>query len=78
MRAHDRYRIMLPEPMPFWAFFDGEGQRSAWGSVPFRIISNQTMRTILREMPERLEGTLQAGEASAFYAYFCEMNQMMP
>ena len=78
VRAHDRYRIMLPEPMPFWAFLDGEEQRRTWGSVPFRIFSNQAMRTILREMRGRLEGTPQAGEASAFYAYFCEMNQMMP
>ena len=78
VRAHDRYRIMLPEPMPFWTFLDGEEQRRTWGSVPFRIFSNQAMRTILREMRGRLEGTPQAGEASAFYAYFCEMNQMMP
>ena len=78
VRAHDRYRIMLPEPMPFWAFLDGEEQRRTWGNVPFRIFSNQAMRTILREMRGRLEGTPQAGEASAFYAYFCEMNQMMP
>lgn len=78
VRAHDRYRLMLPAPMPFWAFLDGEKQRSAWGSVPFRVFSNQTMRTILREMLGRLEGTPQAGEASAFYAYFCDMNQMMP
>ena len=33
---------------------------------------------LLREMLGRLEGTPQAGDASAFYAYFCEMNQMMP
>ena len=78
VRAHDRYRIMLPEPMPFWTFLDGEEQRRTWGSVPFRIFSNQAMRTILREMRGRLEGTPQAGEASAFYAYFCEMNQMLP
>lgn len=78
VRAHDRYRIMLPEPMPFWAFMDGEEQRRTWGSVPFRIFSNQAMRTILREMRGRLEGTPQAGDASAFYAYFCQMNQMLP
>ena len=78
VRAHDRDRIMLPEPMPFWTFLDGEEQRRTWGSVPFRIFSNQAMRTILREMRGRLEGTPQAGEASAFYAYFCEMNHMMP
>lgn len=78
VRAHDRYRIMLPEPMPFWPFLDGDGQRPAWGSVPFRIFANQSMRTILREMLGRLEGTPQAGEASAFYRYFCDMNQMMP
>ena len=78
VRAHERYRIMLPEPMPFWAFMDGEEQRRTWGNVPFRIFTNQTMRTILREMRGRLEGTPQAGEASAFYAYFCQMNQMLP
>ena len=78
VRAHERYRIMLPEPMPFWAFMDGEEQRRTWGNVPFRIFTNQTMRTILREMRGRLEGTPQAGDASAFYAYFCQMNQMLP
>lgn len=78
VKAHGRFRLMLPEPMPFWPFFDGENRRAAWGSVPYKVFSNQTMRTILREMLERLAGTPQAEEAEAFYAYFCDMNQLLP
>ena len=78
VRAHDRYRIMLPTPMPFWAFFAREDRRLSWGSVPFRLFSNQTMRTILREMLSRLEAAPQLEEASALYRYFCDMNQLIP
>lgn len=77
VKAHETYRLMLPQPIPFWAFFEEEERRAAWGSVPFRYFANTTMRTMLREIADRLSDGPQAQAAEELYGYFCDMNQMV-
>ncbi|MDO5392808.1 MAG: hypothetical protein Q4F24_17200 [Eubacteriales bacterium] len=75
---HEKHRILLtPETaLPFWEYFEHDGQIPRWGKVPFKYFSNTIMQRILSELVTQSEDTQQEEDVNEFYRYFCRMNRL--
>lgn len=75
VRIHERYRLMLPSPVPFWPFFASD--KPAWGNTPYKVFSLLTMRSILKTTLAAFENSTNEATARDFYRYYCNINQLI-
>lgn len=78
IQSHDTYKIALDdeESLPFWEYFEHADCLPQWGKIPFKYVSNTSIRDILYDLTEALADTEQAEMLHEFYQYFCSINHL--